>query len=161
DCHIASRLYQEIKLRKGRMPMLFASTLMSLTGHFRQIGAVATLRGCPLRPESGHWELSTLRSCPQTIAHTGAGARCTAGFQSGLCLLRVSRVGWTLCRRSRHVRFAPKADKWADIVLGPLCAKLTPPMKTVIDAGLVSLMTRRWVWVRLCVRSHSRLRCSR
>ena len=63
--------------------------LLSALGHFRQIGAVATLRGCPLRPESGHWELSTLRSCPQTIAHTGAGARCTAGFQSGLCLLRV------------------------------------------------------------------------
>ena len=32
---------------------------MSALGHFRQIGTVATPRGCLLRPESGHWELST------------------------------------------------------------------------------------------------------
>src|SRR5205823_1476493 len=33
--------------------------------------------------------------------------------------------------------------------------------KTVINVGLVSLMRRRWVWVRFYFRSHSRLRCSR
>src|SRR6516162_8031239 len=36
--------------------------------------------------------------------------------------LWVNRVRWIRHRRSRHVRFAPKADKRADASLSPLCA---------------------------------------
>src|SRR5260370_29784362 len=43
-------------------------------GHFRQIGTVATLRGCLLRPESGHWELST------RLRGTKVGSKVAAEF---------------------------------------------------------------------------------
>src|SRR5216684_7600352 len=47
---------------------------MSALGHFRQIGTVATLRGCLLRPESGHWELST------RLRGTKVGSKVAAEF---------------------------------------------------------------------------------
>src|SRR6516225_8116995 len=51
-----------------------------------------------------------------------AGAYCTAGFRAGQCPLWVISVGPKQAAASPDVRFAPKADKYADISLSPLCA---------------------------------------
>jgi hypothetical protein len=49
-------------------------------------------------------------SC-ERIAYFLGGDCCAAGFQAGLRPLWVTRVRPKRFRLSRHVRFAPKADK--------------------------------------------------
>src|SRR5262249_45078319 len=76
---------------------------MSALGHFRQIGAVATLRGCPLRPESGHWELSTLARSSRgpPISHwDGFLASLRLGPHACDCCTLESALGLTECERS-------------------------------------------------------------
>jgi hypothetical protein len=50
------------------------------------------------------------------------GDCCTAGFRCELCQLRVIRVEHDREDTAGYVRFAPKADKRADVSLSPLSA---------------------------------------
>src|SRR5262249_32012662 len=76
---------------------------MSALDHFRQIGAVATLRGCPLRPASGHWELSTLARSSRgpPISHwDGFLASLRLGPHACDCCTLESALGLIECERS-------------------------------------------------------------
>ncbi len=48
--------------------------------------------------------------------------RCTAELRTGRCPSRVIRVGHDREDTAGYVRFAPKADKRADVSLSPLSA---------------------------------------
>src|SRR5262245_31688437 len=98
--NIGSRVTREGHARFWERPEV---EFLRATRHFRQIGAVATLRGCPLRPESGHWELSTLARSSRgpPISHwDGFLASLRLGPHACDCRTLESALGLTECERS-------------------------------------------------------------
>src|SRR6266446_930868 len=93
-----------------------------------------------------------------TAINTGA-ACCIAGFRSRLCPLWVIRVGHDREDTAGYVRFAPKADKRADVSLSPLSAisglthrsKKAPLFGHLVGIRLTGV-TEHWIGTAALVR---------